>query len=152
MRGYSTIPRVRRRLHELLVARPGLANVGVHRGHPGREARDELVLIGRVDTPEQDPSAIGQRGRDERYIIDVLFDVFSRDDAPEDVEDRAFLLLRELEALLRDDPSLGGAFPAGNGHAQLDGMTVETAEVDDDRVGVGYSTLIVARVGVWARI
>lgn len=147
----STIPAVRRRLHELLAARPGLKHAQVARGHPGRELSNLLVLVGRADTPEQDAAALGQRGRDERYSVDVIFDVTDPELDPDEVEDVAFGLLGELEDLLAGDPGLSGVFPDGNGHAELDGIDIDTITVEDNRA-VQFHTVIVARVGVWTRL
>jgi hypothetical protein len=97
-------------LKALLVARPGLAGVGVFLAHPGDELPPEALFVDRVTT-EQEWAALGRLRRDEAITAFVVCHVIKAG-AGEEVATAARARLddlqAELEDALRTDPSVSG--------------------------------------------
>lgn len=109
--GRSQIPEVRRALRDRLVARAGLASL-VTLGIPRNAPRDEWIAVGDVEG-RQESASLGRLRREERFTVQVVVSVVrSGIELPEDVTDRAFDLVAEIEDELRDDPTAGVPIPA----------------------------------------
>ncbi|SFF11478.1 hypothetical protein SAMN05216251_108218 [Actinacidiphila alni] len=78
----------------------------------GTDAEDDVIIVGSVTRQFGVNSMVGSGGGgwlDERYNIAVTIDVFRGGDDPAAVFDRACLLLDQVCAIVRADPTLGGA-------------------------------------------
>lgn len=124
MSSSSTLPQVKAQLVTLLTA--ALATSGASGGQiPVQyawtpDAEDEMVFLGRRD--EDGPTwtsrlthdiatiKAGRKHRDETYTVEVTVWTYRHDVAPSDaneVDERAFELVEEVENVLANDPRLG---------------------------------------------
>jgi hypothetical protein len=105
----STVPTIKDALVAALLAQPALAQVQVERAHPGPEKLErEAIWLGAARGRHEIPVVkAGRKPRDEVYTIEVLVSVLKPGGTLEEVEERAFALLAEVEDVLADDPRLG---------------------------------------------
>ncbi len=87
-------------LKALLVARTGLAGVGVFTAHPGDDLPPEALYVDRITT-EQEWAAIGRQRREETVTAFVICHV-AKPGAGEDIATAARARVRELKAELED--------------------------------------------------
>lgn len=102
----STFLAVKTAVIDGLKARPALSGVQVAWGIPKALERELIVVLGADG--EQVFGALGGRRRDESLEVDVTISVTGNDSDQERVSRRALALFAEVEAFLRDDPTLGG--------------------------------------------
>lgn len=149
-RSYTTAFQASRNLTDLLttaLAASGFVEVQVDWGYPGEDSAAELVWVGEFETADQEPAALGQRRREERYIIGVYVDVAMHTDTPSKVNERIGEIVRKVEEAVHSDPHLGNALGA-DGWAQVGDLetVVATQDVVTDKAFGG-----VVRLGVTCR-
>lgn len=144
-RRYTTAYAASRALHELLEVRLTDQQPGVTAawGWPGVDAADEFVWVGEVESADQETAEIGRGARDEAYTIFVYVDVASRTHDMVAIGARVGELVREVEDVVHDNPSLSDALRA-DGWAQVAG--VET--IVPTRPATESAWLHVARISV----
>lgn len=114
----STAPAARRFLFDQLTAQlvpdplSPTSSLLVCYDQPGPNDPDDIVAVGKVTRQINPNSLVGSGGPgwlEERYTVAVVIDVYrGGDDAPA-CFDRASLLVDQVCAVVRSDPSLGGA-------------------------------------------
>lgn len=130
----STAPTFRAALLAALQARPALAAVQVTYSHPGATLDTDSVYFGETRGSMDVPVIRGGRKkREERYTLDVWFDVAAVGPDAQTASERAWSLFGELEDVLADDPSVGLEAPF---RAVLGDFT-ETLMLDEARQGWG---------------
>jgi hypothetical protein len=143
----STAPAFRTALLAALQAKPALAQVQTGYSHPGDTREDESIYLGEVRGSSEIPVIrAARKARQERYTLDVWFDVDAVGPDAETASERVWELYGELEDILADDPSVGLPAPFW---AALGDFT-ETLMFDESRRGWG--SLLRAGVDVEARL
>lgn len=143
----STAPAFRTALLAALQARPALSALSVTYSHPGDSLEVDAVYLGEVrGTSELPVIRASRKKREERYTLDVWFDVAAVGPDAQTASERAWDLFGELEDILADDPSVGLAAPFW---AVLGDFT-ETLMFDEVRRGWG--SLLRAGVDCEARL
>lgn len=113
----TTVPGVIAALVAALRAAPGLDGVAILDGPPVRHLdRDDVILVGFRGTPGEpgvratrDPADLGGRTDRESYTLWSIISVASGDTDLAPLRERAVALLNEFAAVVRGDPTLGGA-------------------------------------------
>lgn len=115
MASTSRIVDVKDALLSILSNDAGLAGIQVTRGKPGDDIRDEAVWVGRA-VGRHEPVTIraGRQPRDETFTVDVVVSVLVGGGTIADAEDRAHVLMDEVEDAIAQDPSLGGVLVGGD--------------------------------------
>ena len=122
----STVPALKAALLARLQARPGLAGVQVSWGRPHGALAPEWIMLGstRAGDPTgeesggQSTAVLGRHRREERYVLDVWVSCIAAGlSEQQDLTERAYELVAEIEDELRDDATVNG--------------TVRTAQVTD---------------------
>jgi hypothetical protein len=128
----STVPALKAALLNALEALPSLSGVKVSWGWDG--PAPELILLGDVPVAEQEPAAMraGPHTRAETYTLDVLIRVERRTKNQRAVTERAYELAGVIEALLREDYTVGGVVRI----AQFASGALEEQAGDDIRVAL----------------
>lgn len=142
-RTWTTAFEATRKLHELLDARTDLGDATVWRGYPGEQAGPEIVWIGGLENVSQQTQSLGQRARDESYVVPVYIDVAMNTGNPADVWDRIEALFHIVEEVVHDNVRLGGVV---NKWAEIDGApdTVVEAQPISDTAFAGVVRVDVA--------
>ncbi|PJM98129.1 hypothetical protein CG740_37230 [Streptomyces sp. CB01201] len=113
----SSAPAVRRYLHDQcsaqLAADPLNKRVSllVCYDDPGPNEPGDIVSIGRIARTINPNSLVGSGGAgwlEEQYTVTVTIDLFRGDDNAQAIFERAALLVDQVCAIVRTDPSLGG--------------------------------------------
>lgn len=137
----STAPTFRAALLAALQARPALAQVTTLYSHPLDAIEVEAIYLGECRGDSNIPVLRASRKkREERYTLDVWFDIAAVGPDAQTASERAWVLFGELEDLLADDPSVGLPAPF---RAVLGDFT-ETLMADESRRGWG----VLLRAGV----
>jgi len=146
-RSYTTAFDASRKIYTLLNAASGWGQATVSWGYPGDSAGAEIVWVGGIEGGEQTTQSLGQRARDESYTVAVYVDVAQRTRDPYDVNERAAELVRHVEEIVHDSPTLDGVV---NKWAVVDGVDtiVEAQPVTD----TAYGTVVRVRVACQSRI
>lgn len=144
----STVPSVRAALVAGLQARAGLGQVQVSRRWPGPDTESEGIWLGDVEgTSVISGVKKGRQRRQETYNLEVIIQTLQASETPQDPEnseDRAYVLLGELEDMLAENPRVG----LGPGSViSFAGWTETTPPF-----GPGWATRITAVVNVQAHI
>ena len=143
----STIPTVKDTLVTVLGNRAHLAGIQVVRGHPGNELRDEAVIVGLARGRHEIATIkAGRQVRDETYTVEVIASVISSEGTVKAAEDRAHVLIAEVEEALADDPKLG------IGTTILWAKTGDIEERGSGHTDTGSVAEVVLRVEVKARL
>lgn len=115
---------------------------------PGPDEPDDIIAVGTVTRQINVNSMVGSGGAgwlDERYTIAVIIDVFRGGDDQAATFDRASTLMDQVCAIVRTDPTLGGAvLTARPVTSQTDG------EWDSDNLG--RHTVVTLDIDCYARI
>lgn len=114
----------------------------------GTNAPDDVVIVGAVTRAIGVNSMVGGGGvgwLDERYTVTVTIDVFRGGDDAAAVFTRACLLLDQVCAIVRTDPTLGGTVLTGR-------PSTSQAEGEWDDEHMGRHMLITVDVECYARI
>lgn len=102
----STVPTVKDQLITVLRARAGLTGVQVERQWPGDTIKPEAIWLGKVDGAHVIATIkAGRKARDEEYRLEAIVSVVKN--GVEAAEERAFVLLGEIESELADNPRIG---------------------------------------------
>jgi hypothetical protein len=112
------------------------------------DAEDDVVVVGLVTRAMDVNSMVGGGGAgwlDERYTIAITIDVFRGGDDAAATFDRASLLLDQACAIVRTDPTLGGAVVTGR-------PTTSQTEGEWDEAHTGRHTLVTFAIECYARI
>lgn len=130
----STAPTFRAALLAALQARAALAAVPTFYSHPLDTIEHEAIYLGEVRGDSNIPVLRASRKkREERYTLDVWFDVAAVGPDAQTASERAWALFGELEDVLAEDPTVGLPAPF---RAVLGDFT-ETLVVDESRRGWG---------------
>lgn len=128
--------------------RDALAAATVVWGTPGEDQPDRLVVVGRVMPASQDPAALGQGRREERYRIETVVDVAMQAFDHAEVNREARRIVQDVEGEAHDHPRLEGALH-GDGWAGVD--EIEVAAPQQLETGA-FQTVVFVRLGCTARI
>ncbi|MEE4546774.1 hypothetical protein V2S66_33020 [Streptomyces sp. V4-01] len=115
---------------------------------PGPSQPDDIVAVGKVSRDIGVNSMVGGGGAgwlDERYSITVTLDVYRGGDSAQQTFERSFDLLNAVCAIVRADPTLGGAVTTARP------VTSET-EGDWDEQHKGFQTVTTVPIECYARI
>lgn len=115
---------------------------------PGPNEPDDIVAVGTVTRTLDVNSMVGGGGSgwlDERYSVAVTIDVFRGGDDAAATFDRASLLLDQACAIVRTDPTLGGAVLVAR-------PTTSQAEGEWDADNLGRHTVVTFDIECYARI
>ncbi|MER6533015.1 hypothetical protein ABT215_04170 [Streptomyces sp900105755] len=130
----SSIPAARTWIYEGLKAQlADQAGTLVCLDEPGPYQPDEIVMVGDVHQQYNPENVVGSGGPywlREDYTITVIVDVFGGGDNPLAVFARARQLADLVVAIVRSDPSLGGAVDRGK-----PGLVQHTSGWDEDHKG-----------------
>lgn len=147
MASRSTAPTFRAALLAALQARPALSSVQTAASHPGDTRENESIYFGEIRGSSDIPTIrAARKARQERYTLDVWFDLDAVGPDADTASNRAWALFGELEDILADDPTVGLGAPFW---AVLGDFT-ETLMFDETRRGWG--SLLRAGVDVEARL
>lgn len=122
--GASTAPAVKAALFTLLQGDVNLAGVGIDWADPGEAIQQEAIFFGKTTSVDTVAPGMGQRRQEENYEIEVWVYVAVDGGDPQTVEDRAYVLVGELESLVRANNGPGGALSnviTGGGWANMSG-------------------------------
>ncbi len=89
----------------LLQARAGLSGVQIGYGMPPGALQREHILLGPVDAT-QEYRALGTTRKFEDYTVSVFISVTREGVQQQQADERALVLLAEVEAALRTDPTV----------------------------------------------
>ncbi len=89
----------------LLQARAGLSGVQIGYGMPPGALQREHILLGPVDAT-QEYRALGTTRKFEDYTVSVFISVTREGVQQQQADERALVLLAEVEAALRSDPTV----------------------------------------------
>lgn len=123
----SSIPAFKAALLALLRARPNLANVQVTYGPPLPSPAREFIQVGDVDG-QQGWSTVGGQTRQEDYTVKVTTSVTVEGVNFQTANERAFVLVAEIEAALRGDQTVSATVMS----AQFGGVVSTTDLVHPD--------------------
>lgn len=147
MASRSTAPTFRAALLAALQAKPALAQVQTGYSHPGDAREDESIYLGEIRGSSGVPVIRASRKkREERYTLDVWFDVDAVGPDAQTASERAWALFGELEDILADDPTVGLGAPFW----AVVGDYTETLMFDESRRGWG--SLLRAGIDCEARL
>lgn len=96
---------MRAALVALLQARAGLSGVQIGYGMPPGALQREHILLGPVDAT-QEYRALGTTRKFEDYTVSVFISVTREGVQQQQADERALVLLAEVEAALRTDPTV----------------------------------------------
>lgn len=96
---------MRAALVALLQARGGLSGVQIGYGMPPGALQREHILLGPVDAT-QEYRALGTTRKFEDYTVSVFISVTREGVQQQQADERALVLLAEVEAALRTDPTV----------------------------------------------
>lgn len=143
----SSIPTVKGALLEHLSA--ALPDVQVTWSTPTDGPGPEWVRIGNV-IGDQDAAALGRQRREERYRVEVLVSVVRPEiEEPQEVAERAFAILAEIEDDVRADETLGIDLP---GAAQFVWARIEKTDLVEGLGGGERWAEVTVHVACVARI
>ena len=118
----SSVPAAKLYLFDQLTAAfQGVPGVGVYLDEPPTDPppEDDVVMVGDIEQTWEPWELVGSGGEGwlfEKYSIDVTVSVYRGGDEPRDVLNQAAALVKQVAAVVRVDPSLGGnvlqAYPA----------------------------------------
>jgi hypothetical protein len=136
----STIPAFKAALLSRLQARPGLDGVQVTYGWPSGAVKRESMMLGGANG-SQEFRTIGATQRMEEYALDVYITVIREGQArQQNADERALALMAELEADLRDDPTVNNTvLTAQLGSFDLQPMA--SAETREARLNVSVNVM-----------
>lgn len=147
----TTAPEAKRRIRDLIAARPALVDIPVRYGKATREAQvaREMLWLGSIEDGTIDWAALGQQRQVEEYTIGItaLKETAGDDvDAEYTTEARASELLQEMREAIQNDPALGGLL--------LDGVTFENGSITTTPIAepAGWLSLAQIRVRCTARV
>ncbi|BBB00575.1 hypothetical protein RVR_10574 [Actinacidiphila reveromycinica] len=150
----STAPAARRWLFEQFTAQiapdpdNARASLLICYDVPGPNEPEDIIAVGLVTRTLDVNSVVGGGGKgwlDERYSIAVTIDCFRGGDDPAAVFDRASTLLDQTCAIVRTDPTLGGAVLVAR-------PTTSQTEGEWDSDNLGRHTVVTFAVECYARI
>jgi len=106
----SIVVACKQALVTLLQGRPALSSVQVSYGWPGDDAvQPERIFCGRTRADhEQAALKAGRRFRNETATFEVVIQTLLLNKTPEDAEERALELGKEVEECVADNKTLGG--------------------------------------------
>lgn len=143
----STVYAVRAALVASLTANGALTGVQVSHGYPGEsKIKREAIYVDRVVGQHRIANIkAGRKQRDETYSATVVVSVVKDRGSVAEVEQRALVLLQEVEDTIADDPSIGS----------VDGLVAATAgdfRMVSDFTSNGAACVIEFDVDVDARL
>lgn len=150
----STAPAARRYLFEQFTAQIAedpistTSSLKVCYDDVGTDVPDDVIIVGMVTRQVDVNSMVGGGGAgwlDERYTIAVTIDVFRGGDDAAAVFDRASLLLDQVCAIVRTDPTLGNAVITGR-------PTTSQTEGEWDAENLGRHSVVTTEIECYARI
>jgi hypothetical protein len=150
----STAPAARRYLFEQFTAQitpdplSTRSSLAIVYDDVGTNAPDDVIIVGLVTRQIGVNSMVGGGGAgwlDERYTIAVTIDVFRGGDDAAAVFDRASLLLDQVCAIVRDDPTLGTAVNSAR-------PTTSQTDGEWDEEHTGRHSLVTLDIECYARI
>lgn len=118
-------------------------------GFPGQESDPEMCWVRTPDSTDQDASALGQRRRDESYLLDVIVEVARNTQDPGEVNRQLATHLRSIEQLVDANPNL---LPDSNPDHRCGVSAMDTAVDTQPLTEQSYHGAMRLRVGCWARI
>jgi len=144
----STIPTVKAALVALAkdaLAVPGFETVEVEYGRGRDIPRESLLIGGTVQPEEQRWAVICNRGREERYSLELFVRITNPGDTQQESTERAFDVFGLIELALRENPTLEvpGVIQASIAQPEL------LEGVYDDE---GFAAVIESGVAIQARI
>jgi hypothetical protein len=104
----STQPKLKANLLAALTKWDGLTDVQRTYGWPKSPAKEFLMLGDILDDGEQ-TAQMGLRSREERYTLLAMIKTEKETVVQQIATERGYAIAAELEALLRADPTVGGA-------------------------------------------
>ena len=117
---------MRSALVTLLSNRTGLAGVQIGYGMPPGALQREHMLLGIVDA-SQEYRAIGTTRKFEDYTVTLHIGVVREGTNQQAADERALALLAQVEAALRDDPTVSGTvLTAEIGRYRMEPLASET--------------------------
>jgi hypothetical protein len=114
----TTAPEAKRRIRDLIAARPALAGIPVLYGKATREAQvaPEMLWLGSIEDGDIDWAAFGRVRQAEEYTIGITAvkeTVGDTNTAEYDTEARVAELLTEARKAFQNDPTLNNLFERG---------------------------------------
>jgi hypothetical protein len=147
----TTAPEAKRRIRDLIAARPALSGIPVRYGKATREAQiaPEMLWLGSIEDGNIDWAALGQQRQVEEYTIALTAlkeTSGDTDDAEYTTEARAAELLTEMRQALQSDPTLAGLL--------AEGVTFEAGSIVTDPIKepTGWLSIAQIRVRCTARV
>jgi hypothetical protein len=141
----TTAPEAKRRIRDLIAARPALAGIPVRYGKATREAQvaREMLWLGAIQDGTIEWAALGQRRQTEDYTIGLTALKETAGDNPDaeyQTEQRATELLSEMRQALQGDPTLNGLL--------AEGVTFEAGSIATDPIAEPAGWLSIAQIRV----
>lgn len=118
-------------------------------GFPGERGAPELAWVRTPESTDQDASALGQRRRDETYILDAIVEVARNTQDPAEVNRQLATHVRSVESLVHDNPNL---IPSSNPNHRAGVSAIDTVIDTQPLTEKSYHGVMRVRVGCWARI
>lgn len=133
-------------LYDLLT---GGMSIEVWWGFPGYPSAPEMCWVRTPESTDQDASALGQRRRDEQYLLDVIVEVGKNTQDPGEVNRALATHLRSIEQLVDANDNL---IPDSNPDHRAGVSAIDTVVDTQPLSEQSYHGAMRLRVGCWARI
>lgn len=107
----STVPAVKGWLYDQLSSLLGAQNLLVSYGEPSVRIPDDVVIVGDVHRTAKPEQIVGSGGAGwlwETYTVEVDIDCYAGGADQQQVDQRAWQLVGQVEQTVRGDPTLGG--------------------------------------------
>jgi hypothetical protein len=147
----TTAPEAKRRIRDLIAARPALAGIPVLYGKATREAQvaPEMLWLGSIEDGDIDWAALGRVRQAEEYTVGITAvkeTVGDTNTAEYDTEARVAELLTEARLALQNDPTLNNLLS--------EGVTFEAGSITTDPTEepAGWLSIAQIRVRCQARV
>lgn len=147
----TTAPEAKKRIRDLIAARPALTGIPVRYGKATREAQvaPEMLWLGSIEDGDIDWAALGRVRQVEEYTIGISAvkeTPGDTDTAEYDTEARVAELLTEARLALQNDPTLGGLLSEG---VTFEGGSIT---IDPTEEPAGWLAIAQIRVRCQARV
>ncbi|MEW2518131.1 hypothetical protein [Actinacidiphila alni] len=115
---------------------------------PGPNQPDDIVAVGKVTRQIDVNSLVGGGGAgwlDERYTVEITIDVYRGGDSAQAAYERGAALLDQVCAIVRTDPTLGGAVLTAH-------PVTSESDGDWDEEHKGFQSITTVPIECYARI
>lgn len=140
----SAQPGAKAQLLTTLQAQDALSGVQITYGHPGKNLKDEIIMLGNMKG-QQDTVGLGGGHRHETTQLDVIVEVVHKGWTQQQVTERAYVLMGHVEDAIRADQTLSGV-------ANIDAQVTGPLALSEIFTPDGWGANLTFNVQIRARI